>query len=420
VRVSDPVAQLVERASSPGFEGWWARLSGVGYCASPVHLAGQRPDGSAAQVMGRCKNRRASVCPSCSRLYAGDTWQLVHAGLAGGHGVPDSISANPAVFVTLTAPGFGAVHSTGAPCRSARRVRCVHGRPSWCAHAHASSDLIVGQPICTDCYDYPGQVLFTWHAPELWRRFTIALRRGLGHHLRAHGHQPDAARVSFVKIIELQRRGAPHFHAVLRLDSDEDAETSTAELASLAGDAASSVSLDVAGLGGETVTLKFGSQIDVQPLTASETTRPRRKVAGYLAKYVTKSVGDFGLSPRRMSAAAIDRLDVTDHVRRLLHTIARLSHERGRGDMARWLHTLGYRGHTTTKSRHYSVTMTALRAKRAAWRSDATPKPPTTWTFVDIGLNDGERLLALSAEARAREARWAARDVLASASAWPP
>nr|WP_308736960.1 replication initiator [Mycobacterium persicum] len=25
------------------------------------------------------------MCPSCSDLYARDTWQLVHAGAAGGH-----------------------------------------------------------------------------------------------------------------------------------------------------------------------------------------------------------------------------------------------------------------------------------------------------------------------------------------------
>ena len=37
-----------------------------------------------------------------------DTWQLVTAGVCGGrHGMPESIAAHPAVFVTLTAPSFG-------------------------------------------------------------------------------------------------------------------------------------------------------------------------------------------------------------------------------------------------------------------------------------------------------------------------
>jgi hypothetical protein len=35
-------------------------------------------------------------------------WQLVYAGLAGGHkGVPESLAEHPQVFATLTAPSFG-------------------------------------------------------------------------------------------------------------------------------------------------------------------------------------------------------------------------------------------------------------------------------------------------------------------------
>jgi hypothetical protein len=37
----------------------------------------------------------------------------------------------------------------------------------------------LGTPLCPDCYDYRGAVRFNWHAPELWRRFVIALRRDL-------------------------------------------------------------------------------------------------------------------------------------------------------------------------------------------------------------------------------------------------
>jgi hypothetical protein len=40
-----------------------------------------------------------------------------------------------------------------------------------------------------------------------------------------------------------------------------------------------------------------------------------RQIAGYLAKYVTKSVADFGIAVRRFTTAAIDQLDVTHHVR---------------------------------------------------------------------------------------------------------
>jgi len=66
-------------------------------------------------VLARCKNRRVSVCPSCSDLYAADTWQLVTAGVVGGrHGMPNTVASHPAVFVTLTAPSFGSVHGVRA------------------------------------------------------------------------------------------------------------------------------------------------------------------------------------------------------------------------------------------------------------------------------------------------------------------
>jgi len=52
-------------------------------------------------------------------------------------------------------------------------------RPTWRTTIHTENDPRVGQPICPDCYDYPAHIAFNWHAPELWRRFTIALRRTL-------------------------------------------------------------------------------------------------------------------------------------------------------------------------------------------------------------------------------------------------
>jgi hypothetical protein len=43
--------------------------------------------------------------------------------------------------------------------------------------------------------------------------------------------------------------------------------------------------------------------------------------------------------------------------------------------MLAWLHTLGYRRHITTKSRRYSITLTALRAARHQWRARYTGQP---------------------------------------------
>ena len=71
-------------------------------------------------------------------------------------------------------------------------------------------DPIVGQPLCGQCYDYFGHVPFTWHLPELWRRFTIALRRAVAARLRAHAGMDRGSHEEFVKVVELQARAVPH------------------------------------------------------------------------------------------------------------------------------------------------------------------------------------------------------------------
>ena len=163
---TDVVVQMVRRAASPGFESWWRKAENVGFCANPIHLLGTDTFGRQHQVLSRCNNRRAVACPSCSDLYARDTWQLVHAGLHGGHHhMPSTVAEHPQVFVTLTAPSFGAVHTTGDDrhgkhgrcCHDPGRrgfSRCRHGKPLWCSTIHGDNDARVGQPLCDDCYDY--------------------------------------------------------------------------------------------------------------------------------------------------------------------------------------------------------------------------------------------------------------------------
>ncbi|WP_408065955.1 replication initiator [[Mycobacterium] vasticus] len=417
------IAQIVRRASSPGFETWWRRVESVGCCAHPIQLVGAGSVGRRQVAWTRCNNRRATVCPSCSDLYARDTWQLVHAGAAGGHhNVPNEVAARPQVFATLTAPGYGAVHNaSGARCHpsSKRSVgRCVHGNTLQCNVTHSIGDPIVGQPLCSQCYDYLGHVLFTWHLPELWRRFTIALRRAVAAQLRALGMDRGSVRVSFVKVVELQARAIPHIHALIRLDpltapttqGDQSyhgpaatrgggesrsgtggsgwvSPITAGELSALIQGAARQIRVDVLADGGEVRELRFGTQIDAQPLSGDAKAEPvdtaptarlsPRRVAAYLAKYVTKSLQDFGITARRLSIEAITTLDVTEHVRAVLTTIAELAERvEPMAGIGRWLHTLGYRGHITTKSRRYSTTMGALRAARAAWTRRQSAKHP--------------------------------------------
>lgn len=221
-----------------------AQIRRVGGCERPIRLVGRAsladaatgevrrtwssenlPDGT---VLVACGNRRASRCGPCSRLYQGDAFQLVVAGLRGGKHVPDTVASHPTLFVTLTAPSFGPVHTTrlgrdGRPDRCRRRAHtatCEHGRPVGCPTRHEPGDPLLGQPLCTGCFDYEAAVLWNAHASELWRRTRIGIDRRLAalagvtvKRLRT------LVRVQYVKVAEFQRRGLIHFHLAVRLDA---------------------------------------------------------------------------------------------------------------------------------------------------------------------------------------------------------
>ncbi|MBW8486702.1 hypothetical protein K1Y72_30345 [Actinomadura sp. PM05-2] len=354
-----------------------------------------------------CGDRREAVCPPCAARYRADLRHLIRAGLAGRVGVladgadavPASVSAHPVVFATLTAPSFGAVHRSagepGGPCRPrSGRPHCAHGYRRWCDAWHASDDPRTGTPLCYECYDYAGHVMWHGVVPELWRRFVIYTYRALARAgSAATGERVTVRavrgllRVSYVKVAEYQRRGAVHLHAVMRLDGVNtdgadsgdgvvappgwaDAGTLAAAVKDAAGRVA--VRLPVAGGsgGGVARTARWGGQVDAVPVTD-----PGR-VVGYLAKYATKSAGDVlaGLPPRRFGRtegrAVLRR--VSAHVSLLVQECFRLG---ARPELARlrlndYPHTLGFRGHFASKSRRYAMTLGALRAVRRAWRSD--------------------------------------------------
>jgi hypothetical protein len=170
--------------------------------------------------------------------------------------------------------------------------------------------------------------------------------------------------------------------------------------------------------------LRFGPQTDVQPIPPSGAASDdqvvrsaQHRLAAYLAKYVTKSVAETGLGTKPFGERSIPYLDITDHVRRILETIVDLSRGPGRPEMLRWLHTLGYRGQITTKTRRYSTTMGALRQARADWRTRASTPTRTgedlDWRFTGYGHGGaGDMALVLSAAERERERRQVAREAL--------
>jgi len=288
---------LLARAARDDYPAWLAQATAAGGCSRPVRLRGQvhhlnpatgeilytvstadAPDGV---IYTACGDRRTSVCPACAETYRADTYQLIRAGLAGGKGIPASVAAHPCVFATFTAPSFGAGHaritSPGGRvlrCRPRRKhTICPHGRSLSCPRRHLDTDACLGRPLCPDCYDYHAAVVWNAHAPELWRRTTIALRRRLDRLARDHGTR---VKLSYAKVAEFQRRGLVHFHAIIRLDGLDPADpyriiapppAFTAQL--LTATIRAVVTRNVATL----VDAPSVSQIEIEPLTLDEARR---------------------------------------------------------------------------------------------------------------------------------------------------
>jgi hypothetical protein len=373
---------------------WRSVLSEVeraGLCSNPVRLRGLTLAPTTGELVEgdlvvACKDRRASVCPSCSRLYQDDAFHLVAAGIRGGKGVDPGVAAHPMVFVTLTAPSFGPVHrgsgtSKPEPCRPRRRdERCPHRIPLACFARHGADDPAVGEPLCPQCFDYPGAVLWNAHVPRLWERTSLRLYRLVAQagafstsELRA------SARLSYVKVVEFQRRGLVHLHVVLRADGAVGPAEAppdwigAALLERSVREAARSSDVALPAVPGTGLRrARWGSQIDVRVLDPGRE-HDSGGVAAYVAKYATKTADGTGwLAHPLRSRGQLERLALRPHVARLVRTAWDLGHRRELRSLAlrSHAHTLGYRGQFSSKSRRFSTTFGALRGARAAYVED--------------------------------------------------
>ncbi|MCX4700087.1 replication initiator protein RepSA [Streptomyces sp. NBC_01373] len=388
--LTDPTVlnDLLRVAAAPDFERWQHQIKRTGGCADPVHLRGwtvhkDKTTGetlhqysTAGEPGGRlrvaCGNRRASRCPSCAWTYAGDTYHLIRAGLAGDdrRDIPATVRDHPRVFATLTAPSFGPVHN-----------RPDHGR-CRCGRLHIEDDPALGTALDPERYDYAGTVLFNNHAGELWQRFTNRLRREVA--VRAGLTQRELAevcRVSYGKVAEFQKRGAIHFHAVIRLDGPDGPNSApppwastdllTSSIRAAATHAYTTINLPSAG-DQPTRTLRWGRELDIRPVKAfgdgSDLTE--QAVASYVAKYATKAAENTGTLDRRIGELSeLDRHGVPEHARRLITACRDLDPLYPDRRLWAWAHMLGFRGHFSSKSRRYSTTLGALRQTRADYRA---------------------------------------------------
>ncbi|MGC5333035.1 replication initiator [Micromonospora sp. DT62] len=475
------------RATQPDYYGWIEHVRAAAGCTRPIRLAGQlltieqstgrvldqrhtdaMPD---AAIYTACGNRRATVCPSCAHTYQRDAYQLLRAGLVGGKGVPETVAQHPAVFATFTAPSFGTVHVRAVrrhtcgnrkrcdcrpdPCHARRDAgHCPHGRPAVCWARHAPDDAVLGQPLCLGCYDHDHQVVWNLYSGELWHRTKQAAERWLAKLARRRGiprvevvtasgntRTVPPVRLSHGKAAEFQARAAVHFHALVRLDGVHPTDP-TAVIPPPAGftladleDAlrhAAQVAFATPGHPDrpDGWPIAWGEQLDIRPITLTgggEVTDSM--VAGYLAKYATKSTEVTGHRSVRLTADTIgDYADPDgDHTARLIDACWRIGRPTGRpvplcerprdprprpgfvarwecpdcgthtryaacptcvahrqasldtkpttsapanpyARLRRWAHMLGFGGHFLTKARRYSVTFQLLRDTRAAFR----------------------------------------------------
>lgn len=359
-----------------------------GMCSHPVRLTGEAINLATGEVGPRllkvaCKDRRRGVCPACSERYETDAWIIVAAGMNGGKGVPVSVMASPRAFVTVTAPSFGGVHRTNANGTCAgqgrRGVHCSHGQRRWCDVRHHDSDSAIGHPLCDQCFDARGAVLWNAHASALWSRTVQEARRGLADVLGVGRERfGEVAGLHYVKVAELQRRGLVHFHALFRVDLEGDgSRVDTTDLVYVLQRAIATTSLQESD-----DVFRWGKVFDVQDL--GTTLGDTRGVANYLAKYVTKTAGGSIELARRFHSRRKIAQSVTDtHLRRL----ALEAWDMGRQRSA---NTLGYAGQFITKSRGYSTNFQTLRAARAAfWMTESDGDDvETTYVYDGRGYDD--------------------------------
>ncbi|MER7183790.1 replication initiator protein RepSA [Streptomyces hyaluromycini] len=455
--LEDPatLTDVLRLAGSPGFDRIQDQIRRTGGCSDPIHLRGSTVtrDRTTGQVLhsydtdhepgGRlriaCGNRRASRCPACAWTYAGDTYHLIRAGLVGdlAKGTPHTIRDHPRVFATLTAPSFGPVHNRPG------------NRSCRCGTRHSEDAPELGTPLDLDTYDYAGAVLWNNHASELWRYFTIYLRREIA---RRAGLTQKAAheqsRVSFGKVAEYQKRGAVHFHAVIRFDGPEGPDSPPPAWATLdlltdaIHAAAGRAQVEVAAARYQSDlaqpartqparTLTWGTQVDVRPIRAFGDGEDitEAAVASYVAKYATKAAETTGTIDRRIgNKEALILLGVPDHPRRLIEACLDLHAFYPDRKLRDWAHMLGFRGHFSTKSRRYSTTLGALRQVRADYRAaqqrrslglpdpdeetEASTLTLAHWAYAGHGHTPGESWLAANIRQEIQLNRDTAREEL--------
>lgn len=371
----------------------------AGNCSHPIRLRGEMVNFATGEVEQSslrisCKDRRHVVCPSCSYLYRTDAWILVSTGLVGGKGTPEAVGGHHRLFITVTAPSFGSVHTIKARGGCVGRANqapanprdvCDHGRARVCGIRHEEGSSELGRPLCDRCFDYESAVLWNAHTSKLWNNTILTIRRSLA---SAGGlnqrNLKSVAQVHYLKVAEMQRRGLVHFHLILRADGPGDVGEPTSEWLTieLLRQVVSQAIRKSVAVSSEGQVFQWGRRLDVQELGIESNNGAA--VSSYLAKYVTKTTdGSTELAHRFTSRRQIENLVDDPHLRTLAVTSWNLANrpELERFHLRDRANSFGFTGLPITKSRNYSTTFTALRETRAAFMAKRNESDPIEGSF---------------------------------------
>ena len=414
-----------------------AEVAAAGYCTHPIQLRGLTVDTETGELTPSllrvaCKDRRMDVCAACSYLYKADAWILIAAGMLGGKGLSPEVESHPRVFATLTAPSFGAVHrvtASGTCHPGSRPPTCRHGVATTCRTTHVDDDPLVGAPLCVDCFEYDDAVLWNATASRLWHRTMVRLRQGVGATQRLSESQlHKVAKINYLKVAEFQRRGLVHFHAVIRADGPDGAESPPPEwlTAELLEHQVRRLGLAATLKGPEGRGFQWGTQLEVTDVTAGDD--DGKRIANYLAKYAVKSTDSSATFARRFRRRDdIERMPARDHARQLALTAWDLGAdpELEASGLRRHAHAFGFTGQLITKSQGFSTTFRSLKEARAAYMTACNEGAPVvlgSFAYAGRGYTDprGEAVAELlhtetvAMRQRAKERRVAELEELGS------
>ena len=289
------------------------------------------------------------------------------------------------IFATLTAPSFGAVHSRATgPGRAAaalpsatRRAGLPARHPLVCTRVHDEGDPCLGEPLCRECFDYDGALLWNNLLGELWRRTTIYLPRKLARLVGITQKRLSSSRARRLR----EGRRVPAARARARARGDPARSTrcpSTGATSCARPTRASPSSCSRTRCAPppprspsrcrtrSAAATSPGARSSTSSTSAPAARSNPASCAGYLAKYATKATEQAGGVLHRVTEHEVDQLPVREHVKTYLRHAFALDAQLDDRRLARNAHAFGYRGHCLTKSRRFSTTFKQLRADREA------------------------------------------------------